>query len=269
MSIKHCDITGAVEAVAPPCLQESWDNTGWQVIPSAISDECTGVLCCLDVSLAVVDEAIERGCNLIVSHHPLIFRGLKCVSDATPASEAVIKAIRAGIAVYSSHTALDSCPQGPSAWLASQLGLGHTRVLSPRPADPSTGLGIIGEFATPVGRQEFIDKVMAVYGGFVRHTPGPGLKAEVRTVALCSGSGGEFIADALSQKADAYITSDIRYHDFLDRGGELILVDTGHFESEICTKSIFSRIISEKFPNFAVHMCRCEHAPASYAVNRQ
>ena len=255
--------------MAPPRLQESWDNTGWQVVPCLTTEKCTGVLCCLDVTPAVVQEAIELGCNLIVSHHPLIFRGLKCVSRATPASEAAIMAIQGGVAIYSSHTALDSCPQGPSAWLASHLGLGQTRVLAPDPSDPSVGLGIIGSLPEAISHDELIGRVNDVYGGFIRHTPGPANGGEVRTVALCSGSGGEFIPRAIALGADAYITSDIRYHDFLDRGGELILVDTGHFESEICTKSIFSRIISEKFPNFAVHMCRCEHAPASYAVNRQ
>ncbi len=86
----------------------------------------------------------------------------------------------------------------------------------------------------------------------------------MQIVALCSGSGGEFIPDAIAAGADAYITSDTRYHDFVDFGRDILIVDTGHFESEICTKSIFSAIVSEKFPNFAVRQSRAEHNPVRY-----
>lgn len=253
-------ISAAIEEEAPLSLQQPWDNSGWQLAPSGLQAECTGCLTCLDVTPAVVAEAIATGCNLIVSHHPLIFKGLKHILlREDPQQQAVIDAIRGGVAVYSSHTALDSSPIGPSAWLAAELGLRDTSEL-----DPATHLGIVGSYATPVSRDEFVKRVAKVYGGGLRVTPGESPK--VQRVALCSGSGGEFIADAIAAGADAYVTSDMRYHDLLDRGGEIILVDTGHYESEICTKSIFSRIISEKFCNFAVRMCTCEHPPVAYAV---
>ena len=259
------DIVQTIEAYASPALQESWDNTGWQIAPTDISDQCSGVMLCLDVTPAVVDEARARGCNLIISHHPLIFRGLRHITGATPAERAVIDAIRSGIAIYSSHTALDSAPGGVSYELGTLLGLTGMRPLAPSATGiAGAGLGVIG--TAPGGcitRDALIADVKRVYSApRVRVTAGrPG---DIRTIALSSGSGGEFITTAVTLGADAYITSDVRYHDFLDHGREILIIDTGHFESEICTKSIFSRIISQKFPNFAVHMATCEHNPVEY-----
>lgn len=260
------DIVEVIEAYAPPSLQETWDNTGWQLTPAGKDVPCMGVMACLDVTPAVVEEAKSNGCNLIVSHHPLIFKGLKSLTGASAVEKAVIMAIREGIAIYSSHTALDSAPGGVSHELGLRLGLTDMRPLSPSSSDPSAGLGVIG--TSPGGsitRDELIEAVKHVYEAkTVRVTSGHKDIKTIRKIALCSGSGGEFIHDAISLGADAYITSDVRYHDFLDYGSEILIIDTGHFESEICTKSIFSRIISQKFPTFAVKMATCEHNPVSY-----
>ena len=262
------DIVQTIEAYAPPTLQESWDNSGWQLAPTDTSDQCSGVMLCLDVTPCVVDEARALGCNLIISHHPLIFRGLRSITGSTPAERAVIDAIRAGIAIYSSHTALDSAPGGVSRELGTLLGLTDMSPLSPSPTGiDGAGLGIIG--TAPGGcitRDALIDSVKRVYSApRVRVTAGrQDSNRAIRTIALSSGSGGEFITTAIARGADAYITSDVRYHDFLDHGREILIIDTGHFESEICTKSIFSRIISQKFPNFAVNMATCERNPVEY-----
>lgn len=263
------DIISAIEAFAHPGLQESWDNTGWQLLPVSPDTECSGALLCLDVTPEVVDEAIASGCNLIVSHHPLIFKGLRHITGATQVETAVIRALRADISIYSSHTALDSAPQGVSHYLGDMLGLKDVTVLSPQPASspsaPSTGLGIVGSFPSPLSHIEVIAKVKEVYGSpVVRCSEGHVPATPVRRLALCSGSGGEFIPTAIAAGADAYITSDTRYHDFVDFGKRIFIIDTGHFESEKCTKSIFSTVISEKFPNFAVHTSRTEHNPVNY-----
>lgn len=270
MSAKQSDVTladiiGCIEDFASPGLQEKWDNTGWQLCPLAPDAPCRGVMLCLDVTPEVVAEAAAEGCNLIVSHHPLIFKGLKHITGATPVERAVIAAISGGIAVYSSHTALDSASHGVSHKLGSMLGLEDMSVLDPQPGSPDTGLGIVGDFPTPVTVGSFIDRVKDVYGAsVVRRSAGPSGLNCVKRVALCSGSGGEFVATAIARGADAYITSDTRYHDFVDFGKDILMVDTGHFESEICTKSIFSAIISEKFPTFAVRQSRAEHNPVRY-----
>ena len=129
------DIVTAIEAYADPALQESWDNTGWQIAPMESSDECSGVMLCLDVTPAVVEEAKDQGCNLIVSHHPLIFKGLRSITGASQAERAVILAIRHGIAVYSSHTALDSTRGGISYEMARMLGARVIRALAPAPTE--------------------------------------------------------------------------------------------------------------------------------------
>lgn len=259
------DIISAIEAFANPSLQESWDNTGWQVRPMDPDSPCSGVMTCLDVTPAVVDEAAAKGCDLIISHHPLIFKGLRHITGETQVETAVLSAIRAGIGVYSSHTALDSAPQGVSHRLAAMLGLTDVSVLAPQPGSPDTGLGIIGHFPTPLTREETVVKVKEVYGSpVVRCSSGSDASPTVRTLALTSGSGGEFITRAIAAGADAYVTSDTRYHDFVDFGKQIFIIDTGHFESEKCTKSIFSTIISEKFPNFAVRMSDTEQNPVKY-----
>ncbi len=259
------EIVTVIEAFAHPGLQESWDNTGWQLRPATSDTPCSGVLTCLDVTPAVVDEAKALGCNLIISHHPLIFKGLRHIVGETLVEQAVLKALKADIAVYSSHTALDSAPLGVSHRLASMLGLTDVRVLSPQPGSPDTGLGIIGAYPAPLAVPQFISRVKEIYGSpVVRCSAGIPGQTSISRVALCSGSGGEFIPTAVASGADAYISSDTRYHDFVDFGQRILLVDTGHFESEKCTKSIFSDIISEKFPTFAVHISRAEKNPIHY-----
>ena len=114
------NIISAIEEFAPPSLQESWDNTGLQV--GSRRADCSGVLLCVDVTPAVVREAVGRGCNLIVSHHPLIFKGLKHITGNTPVEEAVALAIKNDITVYSSHTAADSAVGGVSYEMARRLG---------------------------------------------------------------------------------------------------------------------------------------------------
>lgn len=257
------DIINEIERLAPPALQESWDNTGWQLLPVGTDEECRSLTVCVDVTPEVVDETIAAGSNLIVSHHPLIFKGLRSLTGATPQQRALLAATRAGVAIYSSHTALDSADGGVNTTLARRLGLVASSPLAPTAPGAATGLGAVGNLAEPMSREEFIGHVKRVYGSpRVRVTRGTG--RPISRVALCGGSGGEFITAAIAAGADAYVTSDVRYHDFLDHGREILIVDTGHFESENCTKSIFSEIISEKFPNFAVRMSTCEHNPVDY-----
>ncbi|MCM1076675.1 MAG: Nif3-like dinuclear metal center hexameric protein [Bacteroides sp.] len=264
-TVTLADVVNCIEDFASPGLQEKWDNTGWQLCPQPADTPCTGVMLCLDVTPEIVAEAKAEGCNLIVSHHPLLFKGLKQITGASPVERAVISAISEGIAVYSSHTALDSASHGVSHKLGSMLGLESMQVLAPQPGSPTTGLGVIGEFSHPMDTDRFISLVKEVYGAeVVRVSAGPAGLDGIRRVALCSGSGGEFISTAIALGADAYITSDTRYHDFVDFGKAIVMVDTGHFESEICTKSIFSGIISEKFPTFAVRQSRAEHNPVRY-----
>lgn len=263
--VKITDIIDTVEELAPLSLQEQWDNSGWQLRPGPLDAPCSGVMLCLDITPSTVDEAIREGCNLIVSHHPLLFRGLKSISPDRPGERALLEAIKNGIYIYSSHTALDSASEGVSHCLGEMLGLTDMRVLVPQAGADSVGLGVIGHFDVPMDTETFLNRVKKVYDApTLRVSIGNGGKTSVSFVALCSGSGGEFITKALAAGADAYITSDTRYHDFVDFGRDLLMVDTGHYESEICTKSIFSTLISKKFPNFAVRKSFAEQNPVRY-----
>lgn len=363
------EIIAAIESVAHPGFQEDWDNTGLQV--GNRLTECTGVLVCVDVTPAIVDEAVELGCNLIVSHHPLLFKGVKRLTGATPVEVSVMNAIAAGVSVYSCHTAIDNVPGGVSAAMARMLGIDVRRVLEelpprnlklsvmvPRDAaesvrmalfdagagslgnydccsfnsegtgtfqpmpgshpyvgeegeiheEPETridmlvpvwlrakaeaallevhpyeepayeftelkngsrhiGAGIIGTLRERMTPAELVEHVKKTFGSPVARCSayvGENAGIAISRVALCGGSGGSFIGRALALGAQAYITSDVRYHDFVDHRSDILLIDIGHFESEQCTKDIFYQIITQKFANFAVYKSKLENNPINY-----
>lgn len=256
------EIISAVNDFAPLSLQESWDNSGVQV--GDVDCECTGALLCVDATPAAVAEAAARGCNLIIAHHPLLFRGLKqiCPGDNV-VQQTVVDAIRGGITIYSSHTALDSAPHGISHVMALMLGAHVTAILSPSAPGADTGLGVIAEFDMPLSCAEFVQRVKSAFNSPVVRCSLSECDS-IRRIGLCGGSGGEFIPAAIARGCDAFLTSDIRYHDFVDYGRRILLADIGHFESESCAKQIFYNIISEKFPNFALYKSESERNSINY-----
>lgn len=258
------DVISAIESFAPPSLQESWDNTGLQTgDPEA---ECTGALVCLDPTEEVVAEAVRRGCNLVVSHHPLLFHGLKHITGTTPVERTVISAIRAGVAVYSSHTALDSTRGGVSYAIARNLGASVESVLHPAPAGhaPGEGLGVIAVLPEPLPVADFAARVKKACGAEMLRCTEPASGLAISRVAICGGAGGEFIPEAVAAGADAYLTADVRYHDFGEWADRIFLVDAGHYETESCTKMLFMQLIKEKFANFAVYISATEKNPINY-----
>lgn len=261
MTLTCADIIAAVSSRAPLDLQDSWDNSGLQVGDPA--QACTGVLLALDPTEAVVAEAIGRGCNLVITHHPLLFRGLKRIAGESAVERAVIAAIRAGVVIYSSHTALDSAVGGVSAEMARRLGARVTAPLQPSAPGAQTGLGVIAELTEALDAAGFIELVHKAFGPTPVRCSAP--KAGKFThIALCGGSGGEFIPAAIAAGAAAYVTADVRYHDFVDHGADIFILDIGHFESESCAKDIFYRAITEKFANFAVYYSQLETNPINY-----
>lgn len=244
-------ITAAIQRLAPLDLQESWDNSGLQV--GNADAVCTGVLVTVDVTPAVVREAVARGCNLIVSHHPLIFRGLKTITGQNDVQLSVHAAIVGGVSVYSSHTALDNAPGGVSHTMASMLGVRVTDVLVPSAPGSQAGTGVVGELPQPLGGPEFVSRVKKVFGASVARCTAMPAKA-VSRVALCGGAGGEFIARAAACGAQAYVTGDVRYHDFVDWQDRLLIVDVGHYETEQCVKNIFFKTIQTNFPELPLFM---------------
>lgn len=255
------DIIDVIEQAAPLRLQEDYDNSGLQLGDAA--QECSGVLLCLDITPGVVSEAAARGCNLVVSHHPLFFKGVKHLVGATLQERAAVEAIRAGVALYSGHTNVDSAPGGVNAELASRLGLTDVKPLEPSLLLPDAGMGAIGRFPEPLAPEALVERVKGVCGSpVVRCSALPA--SPISRMALCGGSGGSLIDLAVKRKAQAILTSDVRYHDFVDYAGRIFIIDIGHYESEHHTKEIFHRLISEKFPNFAVNYSETERNPINY-----
>lgn len=363
--MKISDIISPLEAFAPLSLQENYDNCGLQV--GDRSAECTGVLLALDATPEVMAEALARGCNLVVTHHPLLFRGLKHITGATRVEQTVIAAISSGIAIYSLHTAIDNAPGGVSHEMARLLGLREVSTLDPmagkllklvvyvpdddadrvatalfdagagkmgrydscsygsrgqgtfRPLEgshpyvgrpghvhyepetrlevlvpewikpaataallkthpyehpayeyiridnvaPLYGSGAVGTLESPMSAGELTDLIKATFHSPVVRTTAPPPDLIVK-VALCGGSGSFLIDRAISAGAEAIITSDTSYHNFVDYTGRIFICDIGHYESEYCVKKIFYNIIRKKFPTFAVEMAQTDVNPIHY-----
>lgn len=255
------EIATVIEEFAPKSLQEPYDNAGLQVGNPDM--DVTGALLCLDVTEEILQEAKARECNLIISHHPLLFQGLKHISGGTYIERIVISAIRDNIAIYSAHTNLDSARYGVSYQLAHELDLEDVEVLSPKGDDRSTGLGVIGNIK-PTPKMEFLRKVRDKFD--VRHIrfSAQSPRIVIRRVAICGGAGAEFIPLALSRGADCYVTGDVKYHDFTGWGSDMLIADIGHFESELCARKIFARILSKRFPDFVTYTAESEKNPIGY-----
>lgn len=256
------DITDVLEAVAPLHLQESYDNAG--LIVGHPEEEVTGVLFCLDSTEAVVSEAVQKGCNLIVAHHPIVFRGLKRLNGHSYVERTVMEAIRQQVAIYAIHTNLDNVlQQGVNAKLAERIGLNHLHILAPRPGSADTGAGMLGELPEPMRETDFLAHLKkSLHAGSIRHTALLG-KA-IRRVAICGGAGSFLLPQAIAQNADAFVTADFKYHEFFDADGRILIADVGHYESEQFTIELLRDIVQEKFPTFALHLTTLRTNPVFY-----
>ncbi|MBD5183835.1 MAG: Nif3-like dinuclear metal center hexameric protein [Bacteroidales bacterium] len=255
------DISNAIENFAPIRLQEDYDNAGLQVGDPDM--EVSAVLLCLDVTEEILQEAIERSCNMIISHHPLIFRGLKNVTGKDPIQRIVIEALRNNVAIYSAHTNLDSAREGVSHEIGNILNLSDMKVLDPKPDDPSVGIGVIGDMK-PTPKLEFLRRLKEKFNvkalKYSAHSP----KLVIKRPAVCGGSGAFLIKKAIEEGADAIVTGDVKYHDFTSFGDDILIADIGHYESELCSSKIFSRIIRDRFPEMVVYFAEKESNPIAF-----
>ncbi len=354
-----------LETFAPPVLQESYDNAG--LITGNGNWECTGALVCLDALPAIIDEAIKKKCNLVVAHHPIVFKGLKKITGKNYVEETIIKAIKNDIAIYAVHTNLDNVMHGVNAKIAALLGLQNTRILAPKPsmlqklvvfvpashkdalmnalfeagageignysecsfvlegegtfkpgesAQPfsgkqgersvekevrievifeswkkqgiltamksahpyeevayylssleneftETGSGMVGELPKEMPEADFLAQLKDTFGtGVIRHTAFTGRK--VKKVALCGGAGVFLLGNAIASKADVYVTADVKYHEFFDADGKILLADIGHYESEQFTIDLLADHLLQNFPNFAVLKTGLNTNPVRY-----
>jgi len=362
--IRVKDIAAVLEQRAPSGLQESWDNSG--LVTGDPEQEVMGVLICLDITVSVIEEAVRLGFNMIVSHHPPVFSGLKRFTGNTISERVVVAAIRNGIALLGCHTNLDSVPDGVSGLLASKIGLTGCSVLVPRENDllklvcfvpsshadvvsdalfaagagtigrydecsfrtdgngtfrpgegtspfsgklgvrslepeirietivpvhlsktavramieahpyeevaydlyplrnsnPLAGLGMYGELEKPMDVGEFLDMLKERLNlPVIRHSS---FNGNIRKVGLCGGSGTEFMPYAVKVGCDAYLTGDIKYHQWFEVPDKMILADIGHYESEQFAMNGLYDILIEKFPTFAVRFTEVNTNPINY-----
>ena len=246
--MKVKDIIKVIEDFAPLAVQEGWDNSGLCV--GSPEDEVNGVLLALDCTPQLVDEAVACGADMIVTHHPLIFSGLKKISPETQVGRAVIKAVKAGVSIYAAHTSADKVLSGVSGDMARKLGLEDVEIL--QKDGEETGLGVVGNLPQPVSAEEVIRLVKQRFGLKTAKVSRP-LDVPVSRVAMCGGSGGSLIGEARRSGAQLYISGDISYHNFFAEDGFMIM-DIGHYESEIGIVDILFSLIRKKFPTFAVRI---------------
>jgi dinuclear metal center YbgI/SA1388 family protein len=356
-------ITDYLESIAPRQLQESYDNSG--LLTGNYDMELTGALITLDCTEDVVGEAIENNANLIIAHHPILFKGVKSLTGKNYIERTIIKAIKNDIAIYAIHTNLDNVANGVNAKLADIIGLQNRQILRPLnnlqklvtfiPVNDTeqvlkglhnSGAGRIGNYSEcsfkVVGKGSFNpsseanpnigdsnikeeveeDRVEVIYpdhlaltiinalknahpyeevayyitslenqnqesgGGMIgeldeelssdgflnhlksslsleciRHTE---FKGKIKKVAICGGSGSFLLEDAKRQNANAFVTGDVKYHEFFDAESSLIYCDIGHYESEVATKDLLHDLLSKKFTNFALHLSKCVTNPIKY-----
>ena len=239
-------ITDAIEAFAPLSIQESWDNSG--LIVGSPDQEVNGVLVGFDCTPELVEEAVACGTDMIVTHHPLIFGGIKKISPDDPTGLALIKAISAGVAVYAAHTTADKVLEGVSGAMARRLGLKNIEVLD-KEAD-GVGLGAVGDLEMPMSSEEFIAFVKDRFGLTVARCSHL-LDGNISRVAMCGGSGSSLISKAMEAGAQAYLCGDISYHHFFTPKN-FMLIDIGHFEGEVEICQVIFSLLRKKFPTFAV-----------------
>lgn len=365
--MKLREISSFLEEIAPLAYQEDYDNSG--LIVGQADMEISGALISLDCTEAVVDEAINLGFNLIISHHPIVFKGLKKFNGSSYVERVVMKAIKNDIAIYAIHTNLDHVMNGVNRKICDKLGIQKPVILSPKVgvlkqlvtfcptehaenirkalfdagagsignysecsfnsegmgtfkagpgANPFTGeigkqhqefemrieviyptnieakiirslheahpyevvaystyplsnayqevgAGMIGELDRDWDELEFLKFVKEKLGAkLIRHT---NLREKkIRTVAVCGGSGGFLLKNAIRAGADILITADYKYHEFFDADEKLIIADVGHFESEQFTQELLLELITEKFSNFALRLTLQNTNPINYLI---
>ena len=246
--MKVKDIIKVIEDFAPLSIQEGWDNSGLCV--GSPEDEVTSVLLALDCTPELVDEAVRCGADMIITHHPLIFSGLKKISPDDLTGAAVIKAIRAGISIYAAHTNADKVLEGVSGAMAARLGLTDVQVLSDD--GEGIGLGAVGNLPQPMPAAQVLALVKDRFSLKVVKSSRP-VEVMISRVAVCGGSGGSLIGAAQRSGAQLYISGDISYHNYFTCEG-FMLMDIGHYESEIDIVDILFSLIKKKFPTFAVRI---------------
>jgi dinuclear metal center YbgI/SA1388 family protein len=321
MQIK--EIISVLETLAPPQYQESYDNAG--LILGNSQWECTGIICSLDATEEVVLEAKAKGCNLIVAHHPILFKGIKQLNGKDYVEKTLITAIKSDIAIYAIHTNLDNVIWGVNSKIADQIGLINRQILVPKAGLLSklicfapesaveniktalfeAGAGQIGHYSEcsfqvngwgnfkggpnsqptigQAGQRTSVEEVRIEFihpthlqkklvNAMIKAHPYEEVAYDLVSLDndyqhVGSGIEGELpepMEDAIRAGADVFISADLKYHEFFDANGQILIADIGHWESEQYTTDLLFDILQAKFPTFAVLKSVIKTNPVNY-----
>lgn len=232
MSVRVKEILQSLNAAAPFSLAETWDNVG--LLVGNPEQDVTAVLAGLDPTNNLVDEAIEKGANTIVTHHPVIFKPLQVINTAEPGGRLLEKALANRIAIIGCHTNFDSASQGVSDYLALRLGLTHLTPLVPSSDDKAmkTGLGRLGIYPSPLTSVEFLTRVLDTLNLPCVQTAGI-LPDRISTVAVCGGSGSDLATVALERGAEVYLSAEIKHSTAIWAAeNDFCIIDGTHYATE-------------------------------------
>ena len=254
------DVITHLEALAPLACAEEFDNVGLLVGNS--NEIINKAIITIDTTEEVVDEAIKNDCNLIITFHPIIFNGLKNITEQTYVERIVFKAIRNNINIYAIHTNLDNNPKGVNYKICQKLELNNTKFLVSKEKE-TFGMGMVGELNKEFNEIEFFNFLKSKMNiKNIKHSPFIGKK--IKKVAVLGGSGSFAIENAIAEKADCYLTSDLKYHDYFKADNKILLADIGHYESEQFTKELILEFLNEKIPKFACIISKSNTNPVNY-----
>jgi dinuclear metal center YbgI/SA1388 family protein len=259
------DLVDYLHVIAPNHYQESYDNAG--LIVGDPQSKVKGVVVSLDCTEEIVEEAILLGANLVVCHHPIVFKGLKRFNGSNYVERTVIKAIKHDIAIFAIHTNLDNVlNNGVNEMIASKISLTKLAILRPNlqfDGNGAVGAGIVGHLSPSIDTIVFFDKLKKEMDlKMIKHTNI--CHSTINKVAVCGGAGSFLLSDAINSGAQAFITSDYKYHEFFDAENKIIIIDIGHFESERFTIGLLYTLISNNFTTFAAHMTKIITNPVKY-----
>ena len=228
------EITNILEKWCPLNSAEEFDNVGLLI---GNSDEIIKkAIITIDTTEKVIDEAIRNNCNLVITFHPLIFNGLKNITQQTYVEKIVFKAIQNNVNIYAIHTNLDNNPKGVNYKICQKMELNNTKFLISK-NEGAFGMGMIGELNKEFSELDFFNFLKSKMNiKNIKHSPFIGKK--IKKVAVLGGSGSFAIENAIAEEADCYLTSDLKYHDYFKADSKILLADIGHYESEQFTKEL-------------------------------
>jgi len=256
--VKIKQVLEALEKFAPLPLQESWDNAGLQI--GLTEAEVSGALLCLDVTEKIVDEAVAKGCNVVVSHHPLLFRGLKQVADMNDVQRTVRKAIQNDICVISMHTNLDNAFGGVNFKIAERLG---ATAIEPMGDEQHPGQWVMATFEHPMASRVFVEVVKRAMEA-ERVAYNELLQRSIQRVAICGGAGDFLLDAAVAKGADAFLTGEMHYHQYFGYEQKIQICVIGHYESEHYTKELLRDIIEDACQGVPCHLAETNTNPILY-----